>query len=581
MNLFCFTLDGSTESVYEPAYSQTLKEVHSKYQCSPRLRRKPEWASSDPAINCNQLQSPIRLREINRRSCAPSTLLDVETLETREAPCPSRIHERTQTDQHCRGSAGASESPQSTTRLKKFVQSRKARQRGAAKVVKRKTHEVSDTNPVLTCIGLGRNSEIESSSSDLEEKHQLPENPCSSLDGAGWSPQLSDRLWSPFDRTRAQTPLSHTCHLPAHELRVLSGDLTLPRATEWERFQRMITELDRNQSDHPAPQMIRSITDLHCFQNTLTRFGRFEASRQHSSTTPPDHGGSLKRNVAASAQRLKSSEMEESSATERRPVEATPEKPLTAVTRDGEKREDESGRPLMKTHQLSCKSLESLYSLHSGQSSSSGVTSGCSSNRDSLRLEEESLYARQICGRARVHTDFVPSPYDTDSLKLRVGDVIDIISKPPMGIWTGVLNNKVGNFKFIYVDVLAESTPEGFQTSRLTHKCKSSVHEVLKRLSLESCHQDYSSCLQQNVDDLMRLREHHLTELDVTDPEHRQRLLAAVHSLQQLSSTCHSEDQQAACDVNSGPRDSGCLIPSDSAEDSKVQSQLCPPADTS
>lgn len=25
-----------------------------------------------------------------------------------------------------------------------------------------------------------------------------------------------------------------------------------------------------------------------------------------------------------------------------------------------------------------------------------------------------------------------------------------------MGIWTGMLNNKVGNFKFIYVDVLLE-----------------------------------------------------------------------------------------------------------------------------
>ncbi len=51
-----------------------------------------------------------------------------------------------------------------------------------------------------------------------------------------------------------------------------------------------------------------------------------------------------------------------------------------------------------------------------------GVTSGsdCSSNRDSLRLEDDLLYARQFCGRARVHTDFVPSPYDTESLKLKV-----------------------------------------------------------------------------------------------------------------------------------------------------------------
>lgn len=51
-----------------------------------------------------------------------------------------------------------------------------------------------------------------------------------------------------------------------------------------------------------------------------------------------------------------------------------------------------------------------------------GVTSSSEgySNRDSLRLEEDVPYTGQICGRAKVHTDFVPSPYDTESLKLKV-----------------------------------------------------------------------------------------------------------------------------------------------------------------
>lgn len=52
---------------------------------------------------------------------------------------------------------------------------------------------------------------------------------------------------------------------------------------------------------------------------------------------------------------------------------------------------------------------------------SGGVTSESNgSKRDSLRLEEDGSYTGQFCGRARVHTDFVPSPYDTDSLKLKV-----------------------------------------------------------------------------------------------------------------------------------------------------------------
>lgn len=135
--------------------------------------------------------------------------------------------------------------------------------------------------------------------------------------------------------------------------------------------------------------------------------------------------------------------------------------------------------------------------------------------------------------------------------------MIDIIAKPPMGIWTGKLRGKIGNFKFVYVDMLSEECPDRYQEPYSVRQ-KSTVREVLKRLSLEVtalaehlsrlhggrvCNdavllQEYSSSLQlygyQTVDDLMRLRERHLTELNVTDPEHRHRLLAAVRSLQQL-----------------------------------------------
>lgn len=59
---------------------------------------------------------------------------------------------------------------------------------------------------------------------------------------------------------------------------------------------------------------------------------------------------------------------------------------------------------------------------------SGGVTSESngSGQRDSLRLEEDGSYQGSFCGRAQVHTDFVPSPYDTESLKLKVSSL-----KPP------------------------------------------------------------------------------------------------------------------------------------------------------
>lgn len=49
---------------------------------------------------------------------------------------------------------------------------------------------------------------------------------------------------------------------------------------------------------------------------------------------------------------------------------------------------------------------------------SGGVTSEAKGS--GLRLEEDGSYQGQFFGQARVHTDFVPSPYDTDSLKLKV-----------------------------------------------------------------------------------------------------------------------------------------------------------------
>lgn len=62
-----------------------------------------------------------------------------------------------------------------------------------------------------------------------------------------------------------------------------------------------------------------------------------------------------------------------------------------------------------------------------------------------------------------------------------------------MGIWTGMLNNKVGNFKFIYVDVLAENEEEKEEEEtpkiRQQKLCKrprpKTLLELLERLNLE------------------------------------------------------------------------------------------------
>lgn len=237
------------------------------------------------------------------------------------------------------------------------------------------------------------------------------------------------------------------------------------------------------------------------------------------------------------------------------------------------------------TEKISLKASDSMDSLYSGKSSSSGITS-CSdgtSNRDSFRLDDDGAYSGSFCGRARVHTDFTPSPYDTDSLKIKKGDIIDIICKTPMGMWTGMLNNKVGNFKFIYVDVISEEeeAPKKIKARRKSEREKAkTLQEFLERISL----QEYTSTLLLNgyetVEDLKDIKESHLIELNIKNPEDRMRLLSAAENLLD-EETVQEQDNESvppslSLDISSNesqlddcPRDSGCYISSGNSDNGR------------
>ncbi|NXU36424.1 SASH3 protein, partial [Drymodes brunneopygia] len=209
---------------------------------------------------------------------------------------------------------------------------------------------------------------------------------------------------------------------------------------------------------------------------------------------------------------------------------------------------------------------------------------------DSRRLEETvPAYTGPFCGRARVHTDFTPSPYDKDSLKLRKGDIIGIIEKPPVGTWTGLLNNRVGSFKFIYVDVIPEETVPA-RRSRGSGRNKrlkpKTLHELLERINL----QEHTPTLllngYQTLEDFKELRETHLNELHITDPQHRAKLLTAAELLLDYDSKRTSEPEDA--DTSEAlpsplepkgdiPRDSGCFEGSETLDGSREEAELGAP----
>uniref|UniRef100_A0A8C1M2T3 Sterile alpha motif domain-containing protein 5-like n=1 Tax=Cyprinus carpio TaxID=7962 RepID=A0A8C1M2T3_CYPCA len=237
-------------------------------------------------------------------------------------------------------------------------------------------------------------------------------------------------------------------------------------------------------------------------------------------------------------------------------------------------------------------SVESLRSSLSGQSSMSGqtvsTTDSSASNRESVRSEdgddEEPPYRGPFCGRARVHTDFTPSPYDTDSLKLKKGDVIDIISKPPMGTWMGLLNNKVGTFKFIYVDVLAEEEEKPKRAVRRRRKGRppkpSSVEELLERIGLKEHMPTFLFNGYEDLDTFKLLEEEDLNELNIKDPQHRAVLMTAVELLQDYDSSSDPErsalsgsQEKLLCEgrglMADSPRDSGCYESNENLENGK------------
>ena len=78
------------------------------------------------------------------------------------------------------------------------------------------------------------------------------------------------------------------------------------------------------------------------------------------------------------------------------------------------------------------------------------------SNMSSSSEDSDVGYRGPTVGRARARVDYVPSPYDREALRFSRGDIIDVISMNPSGLWRGALHGRVGTFKFINVEVLPD-----------------------------------------------------------------------------------------------------------------------------
>ncbi|XP_052740830.1 uncharacterized protein LOC112055865 isoform X3 [Bicyclus anynana] len=226
-------------------------------------------------------------------------------------------------------------------------------------------------------------------------------------------------------------------------------------------------------------------------------------------------------------------------------------------------------------------SNSSFESLPSGSGSSTQALVRAGSNHSSLSAEENielspagrSLLVPQMLCRARALVDYLPNIYEKDALRYKKGDIIEVINMNASGIWRGVLNNKVGNFKFANVEVLSERDT---MRSRSSKWCKSrerlwetrprTVEELLRRIDLPEYMVAFSRNGYEDIELFKEIEPSDLDYLGIMTPDHRTRILAAVQLLHQLE--CGEGEGEGGGSSSEGgdspfgrrqfPRDSGC-----------------------
>nr|XP_020848548.1 LOW QUALITY PROTEIN: SAM domain-containing protein SAMSN-1 [Phascolarctos cinereus] len=548
MNLFCFSLEGSMDSLYEPVPEQ-------------QNNKEDVYPSTNTCVKSGESKRSSMVTELDDNQV--ESMGTLERLWKLVGTKKASVHNLDEFNHTLTPLNSPQDSNHSEEEDDTLISCMKLMKTQEKKVYKDNTMKNEETESRVDFISPSLGKFYTSRTSYLEDISPHSGNEFQVWND--WKMFTDNQLW-PCDFLMSQTGRweSYTCS--AHHSTLTSSliDMDLPhpwRSSSFGNFDRF-----RNNSISKPEN-----SNEKCEEEGINE------GREQEPTKTPNNGGSLGKKMRAISWTMK---------------KKIGKKYIKALSEDKDEEDEEDAYSYRNsdpgvaayTEKFPLKGSDSMDSIYSGQSTSSGITS-CSdgtSNRDSFRLDDEVPYTGPFCGRARVHTDFTPSPYDTDSLKIKKGDIIDIICKTPMGMWTGMLNKKVGNFKFIYVDIILEeeATPKKIKAHPKSKRAKpQTVQEFLERILL----QEYTSTFLLNgyetLEDLKDLKESHLVELNIENPEDRMRLLSATENLFD-DETLEEESEPASLSLKPDitfnksqlddcPRDSGCYISSESSDNSK------------
>ncbi|XP_033105230.1 SAM and SH3 domain-containing protein 1-like [Anneissia japonica] len=127
---------------------------------------------------------------------------------------------------------------------------------------------------------------------------------------------------------------------------------------------------------------------------------------------------------------------------------------------------------------------------------------------------------------------------DDEELSEYTDDIIHIISKPPNGNWLGMLDNKVGTFKFIYVQIIEEKPVREKRKERERRGRNEqftqpiSVESVLKKINCDQYLTTFQLNGYESVDLFKNLDKEDLNQLNIVDCVDQVKILTAVNLLQ-------------------------------------------------
>ena len=132
-----------------------------------------------------------------------------------------------------------------------------------------------------------------------------------------------------------------------------------------------------------------------------------------------------------------------------------------------------------------------------------------------------------VLGQARAIVKSPPNAVSDQDLSFNVGDVIDILQMNPNGLWRGRCGDRVGQFKFVNVEMIAR--PHGrssrSRSKSIHEKSIVSIYQVMRIMDLEEYLPVFVLNGYEDMSLFKDLDDQELNYLGIQDVNHRQQLI--------------------------------------------------------